>query len=138
MIDAEQDESSEEGHEEACGLTRFVVAYGASKEGSEKRTGNADQHSNEDAAGIFPWHDELGNRTHDKTYKGRPKQTQHICSSVLSFPGLPDPSRLMGKEYSYSGLMQGSGGMEVAIFRFIEKGPSDQVQSGVELPVKRM
>jgi hypothetical protein len=67
VVDAKQNKSSNEGHEEAGGLARLVVAYCATKEGPYKRTGDADEHGNEDAAGLFAWHDELGNCADDKT-----------------------------------------------------------------------
>src|SRR5260370_20368250 len=87
VVDAKQDESSDEGHEEAGGLTRLVVAHCAAKKGPEKGTGDAEKHGDPDAAGIFPWNDEFGNRADDKTDESRPKQTKHCCSSVLVFRG---------------------------------------------------
>jgi hypothetical protein len=87
VVDSEQDKSANERHEEAGRLVSPIVAYCATNEGPKERTGNADEHGNEDTAWIFAWHDELGNRADDKTDKSRPKQTKHCCSSVLVFPG---------------------------------------------------
>jgi hypothetical protein len=113
VIDAKQDESSDEGHEEAGGLVWLIVADGATKECSQKRAGDADEHGNEDAAGFFAGNNELGECADNQTDESRPKQMKHICSSVLVFPGLPDTSRLMGKEYSYCGSMQASDLIEI-------------------------
>src|SRR6266404_4186813 len=97
VVDAEQNERSDEGHEEAGGLAGLVVADCTTKEGPDKRTCNADEHRNPDAAGVFAWNDEFCNRADDKTDEGRPKQTEHSCSSVLAFRGCRKPLNLMGK-----------------------------------------
>src|SRR5580704_7408228 len=87
MVDAQQDESSDERHEEARGLVGLIVTNGATKECSQKRAGDADEHGNEDAAGFFAGNNELGECADNKTDESRPKQMKHICSSVLFFRG---------------------------------------------------
>jgi hypothetical protein len=76
-----------------------------SKDGSEEGARYTDQHGDEDAAWLFAWHDELGERADDQTDKSRPNQMQHSCPPYW-VPGLPEMSRLMGEEYYYFQLTQ--------------------------------
>jgi hypothetical protein len=97
VVDAKQDESPNQRHEEARGLIRLIVADKTAEPGPEKRTGDANEHRNEDAARVSSWNDEFGDCTDNKTDKSRPQQMKHSRSSVLVFPGSPGTSRVMGK-----------------------------------------
>src|ERR1700761_4098562 len=105
MIDAQQDKSSYQRHQKASRLIRIVVTDRSSEEGSEEGPRYTDQHGDEDAARLFAWHDELGERADNQTDESRPNQMQHSCPPYW-FPGPPETSRLMGEEYSYFRLMQ--------------------------------
>src|SRR5438445_8536638 len=63
------------------------MADGTADEVPDKGSSNDNQHGDEDAAGIFSGHDQLGDCVDDETDNGRPKQTPHSCSSVLIFRG---------------------------------------------------
>src|ERR1700677_4946458 len=97
MVDAVQNQSSNQRHDEACGLVWLIVADGAPEEGSQKSTGNTDEHRNEDAPGLLTRDDEFGDRAYDETDESCPKKMKHNSSSVLFLPGSPDTFLLWGK-----------------------------------------
>src|ERR1700677_4377350 len=97
MVDAEQNQSSNQRHDEACRLVRLIVADGATEKVSQKSTGDTNEHGNEDATGLFTRHDELGDRAYDETDESCPKKMKHNSSSVLFLPGSPDTFLLWGK-----------------------------------------
>src|SRR6202453_5020123 len=77
MVDAEQNQSSNQRHDEACRLVRLIVADGATEKGSQKSAGDTNEHGNEDTAGLFTRHDELGDRAYDKADDSCPKKMKH-------------------------------------------------------------
>src|ERR1700721_3354665 len=77
MVDAEQNQSSNQRHDEACRLVRLIVADGATEKGSQKSAGDTNEHGNEDTAGLFTRHDELGDRAYDKADDSCPKKMKN-------------------------------------------------------------
>jgi len=77
MVDAKQNERTDERHEETRRLPWLVVPNGATDPRSEKGAGDADEHGDEDSAWLFAWNDELSERTYNKTNDCRPKQMKH-------------------------------------------------------------
>jgi hypothetical protein len=61
------------------------VAYGAPQEGSQKRTGNANEHRNEDSARLFAWNDEFGECAYDEANQSGPEQMKHSCFLRVPF-----------------------------------------------------
>lgn len=87
MVDSEQDEGADERHQEARRLVRPIVADGTADEGAEEGAGDADEHCDDNAAGILTGHDELCDSADNQTDESSPEQTEHRVFSIVFIPG---------------------------------------------------
>lgn len=107
VVDAEQNESAEQRHEEAGGLAWLIVSDGAAEVCSEEGAGDADEHRDPEATRIPSGHDELGDDADDEPDDRSPQQRKHKSSSRCSLARLPGPVSGVGKGYSLRGGMRG-------------------------------
>jgi len=52
----------------------MIPAEGSTEESSDQRSSNAEKHGNDDAAGIFPGHNELGDCPDNEADDEHPKE----------------------------------------------------------------
>src|SRR5438477_11526415 len=63
-VDPEQDQRADDrGYDPGAAARRVVPAESPTQEAGDQGAGDAEQHGDDDAAGILPRHDELGQRT---------------------------------------------------------------------------
>jgi hypothetical protein len=90
VVDAEQNQRSDEGHEKSRRLIFIVVTNEAAKKSSKKRACYTDEHRDKNTARLFAWNDELGDCSDNKTNESRPQQMKHSVFLRIYFPGSPD------------------------------------------------
>lgn len=88
VIDRQQDDGADQRHDETCCLALLVVSNKSPEKRSEKGSCNSDDHGYQNPAGILSGHDELGERTDDKTDDGGPKQAKHKLLQCFESHGL--------------------------------------------------
>src|SRR5262245_40353137 len=79
-IDPEQDDSADDGHDDAGALTRLVPAERAAQPATDECTGNTKQNGDDETARILSGHDELRERANDETNDESSKNIHDRCS----------------------------------------------------------
>lgn len=72
VIDAQEEDGSDQGHDESRRLTFLIQSEGATQPGSYQRSGNADEDSDDDPTRIFAGHDQLRQSSDDETNQNYP------------------------------------------------------------------
>jgi hypothetical protein len=124
-VERQQDHRSEEGHQVTSGLTGTVESHRAADESAEHRSRDTDQHCHDDAAGIAPWHHELGESAHNQTKQNPSDDGHHELSSCETYGLTAGRGSQMGigggSSYGVSGISSsrsrsrgfGSGGVRL-------------------------
>jgi hypothetical protein len=82
-VDRKQNDGADQRHDEPGALPFLVEAYRAANPATQKSSGNSQQHGNDDPAGIFARHDQLGQRAHHKTNDQDPQEMEHASLQQL-------------------------------------------------------
>jgi hypothetical protein len=81
-INDQQQDCSNNRSNKTCGLALLVPADRSAEKTRDQRSGDADEHRDNDPARIFAGHDELCDSPDDETDDEHPKEV-HMCSSLL-------------------------------------------------------
>ena len=72
VIDAQEDDGSDQGHDESRGLSFLIKSDGATEPGSDQGSGDADEDGDDESARIFARHDEFGEGSDDESNQNHP------------------------------------------------------------------
>ena len=82
VVDGEQDDGSDHGHDEASGLAFLIEPESPTDPSADDGSGDSEQHCDDETTRVFSGHDEFGDGPHDEADQNYPKPVHSDSSPI--------------------------------------------------------